>query len=148
MTLSGPAPEIERDSEYFAFLKKVIETRRLVLVLGGVETGLSTFLAQFRNYLTKQQPNTSCLAADFSPEHFDEFLTQLEKSSDILKYLEPIDLHLTALLLSLAYSAYEQIAAASNEGNGRQLNDYVRSSIGPPYRSSTRCQVSHPIHEW
>ena len=128
--LVGINETVDRDSGYFDHLKEIIATRRLALLLGGVESGLSTFFDQFQRYLQTRHPGSRCFTADFREDNFVRFIKCLEEGKPLLRDLGLPETHSTALYLSLAYSAYEQIAVASNT-NRTRLNEFIISSSSP-----------------
>lgn len=104
---------IGRDSQLSKELLRFAETRRLVFVLGGTKSGLSSFLEQFKNALPKQDPAGTHLSADFSPDSFrgmQAFLRGINQTGQV----EPLscDIDTASLFISLGYAAYQSLLTA------------------------------------
>jgi len=102
---------IARSQYLFEELRHAVETRRLVFIVGGAKTGLSSFLDQFTSTLAAAEPRAAYVStADFNPDVF----------KDIQSYLRSInqrglvarlgcDSEVASLFIALAYAAYKSL---------------------------------------
>jgi hypothetical protein len=126
---SGNDVMIRRDAHLFTTLKQTIESRRLVLILGGIESGLTQFLDQFKEQLASLNPVAKQFTADFDIDRFNEMHEYLEQQQKDrrLEGLDPISPDTGAIFASLAYTAYQNIVDAPDTDSSG-LSKFIRSS--------------------
>ncbi len=111
---------ITRDPHLFEELRNAVKARRLAFILGGMKSGLSVFLDQFKNSVTAQAPVGDHVSADFDPGIFEEiqsFLDDINRHG-LFGHLG-CDLETFSLFIALAYAAYLAVLDADGVDHRR-----------------------------
>lgn len=115
---------VPRNPQLFEELRRVLEARRLVFLLGGAKSGLSSFLEQFKQMIVKENRG-GLLPADFVPSVFRDVQSFVGRHAEMFTRRN-CEVDTTSLFCTLAYAAYDSLLESGTD-------PAVLSQLVPPF---------------